>query len=53
MSEPISDAELQAMQDRADAASKAPWESFIEDRDTFSGSSFIRVGDVDDDEEDM
>ena len=53
MSEPISDAELQAMQDRADAASKAPWESFVEGRDMFCGSEFIRIGGVDDREEDM
>ncbi|MHC9291708.1 hypothetical protein ACRCUN_04530 [Mycobacterium sp. LTG2003] len=50
--EPISDAELSAMLDRADSASKAPWEAFIEGPgDSFS--SFIRVGGFDDDEEDM
>jgi hypothetical protein len=53
VSEPISDDELQAMQDRADAASKAPWQSFVEGRDMGCGSTFIRIGGVDDCEEDM
>jgi hypothetical protein len=41
--DPISDTELHAMQQRADAASKGPWEAFIEGPgDSFS--SFIQVG---------
>jgi hypothetical protein len=51
--EPITDAELHAMQQRVDAASKGPWQSFIEGRDHFSGDDFIRVGDFHDDEPDM
>jgi len=50
---PISDAELDAMQQRADAASRAPWRSWIEDRDQECGSSFIQVGSDDDRDEDM
>ena len=50
--DPISDTELHAMQERADAASKGPWEAFIEGPgDSFS--SFIRVGGLDDNEPDM
>jgi hypothetical protein len=50
---PITDAELDAMQQRADAASKGPWQSFIEGRNNECGDSFIRVGGFEDDEEDM
>jgi hypothetical protein len=49
----LSDAELDAMQQRADAASRAPWRSWIEDRDHECGSSFIQVGSDDDRDEDM
>jgi hypothetical protein len=35
------------------AASKAPWQSFVEGRDHTSEDSFIRVGGLDDDEPDM
>jgi hypothetical protein len=50
---PISDVELDAMQQRADAASKGPWKSWIEGRDMTSGSTFIQIGGDDDREEDM
>ena len=50
--EPISDVELCAMQQRADAASKGPWRSFIEDRDHTCGDEFIQVSD-DEREDDM
>jgi hypothetical protein len=49
---PISDAELDAMQLRVDAASKPPWTSFIEGREHECGDDFIRISD-DDDEPDM
>jgi hypothetical protein len=51
--EPITDAELQAMAERVDAASKGPWESFIEGRGHVSGDDFIRIGGPDNDEADM
>ena len=51
--EPITKAELDAMQQRADAASKGPWRSFIEDRDHECGSDFIQIGGDDDREDDM
>jgi hypothetical protein len=50
---PVSDEELAAMERRAQAASKAPWQSFIEGRDHWSGDDFIRIGGLDDDEKDM
>jgi hypothetical protein len=49
----LSDAELDAMQQRADAASRAPWRSWVEDRDHECGSSFIQVGCDDDQDDDM
>jgi hypothetical protein len=51
--EPVSDAELDAMQRRVGAASKGPWRSFIEGRDHTSGDSFIMIGREDDRDEDM
>jgi hypothetical protein len=50
---PISDAELDAMQRRVDAARKGPWKSFIEGRDHECGSDFIMVGPEGDRGEDM
>jgi hypothetical protein len=50
---PVTDAELAAMERRAKAASKAPWQSFIEGRDHWGGDNFIRIGGPDDDEMDM
>ncbi|MBA3844876.1 MAG: hypothetical protein H0X39_20060 [Actinobacteria bacterium] len=41
------------MERRAEAASKAPWQSFIEGRDHWAGDDFIRIGGLDDDEKDM
>ena len=50
--DPISDTELHTMQQRADAASKGPWEAFVAGPgDSFS--SMIRIGGVDDNEPDM
>ena len=42
--ERITDADLDAIERRCLGASPAPWESFVEERDRFSGDSFIRVG---------
>lgn len=47
MVEPISEAELDAMSDRANAATPGPWESSIEGRDHSSGDSFILTSDPD------
>lgn len=49
----LTDAELEEIERRAQAASLAPWQSFIEGRDHLSGDSFIRIGGLDDDESDM
>ena len=51
--EPLTDAELDAIEARVVAASKVPWQSFVEGRDHTSGDNFIRVGGLDDDEPDM
>jgi hypothetical protein len=51
--EPISDTELDEIERRCTAASKAPWQSFIEGRDHWGGDNFIRVGGLDDNEPDM
>jgi hypothetical protein len=51
--EPLTDAELDAIEARVVGASKAPWQSFVEGRDHTSGDNFIRVGGLDDDEPDM
>jgi hypothetical protein len=50
---PLTDADLNAMQLRVEAASKGPWRSFIEGRDHTSGDDFIRIGAPDDAEPDM
>jgi hypothetical protein len=49
----LTDAELEEIERRAQAASLAPWQSFIEGRDHLSGDSFIRIGGLDDDESDL
>ncbi len=49
----MSDDELDEMERRVAAASKRPWESFVEGRDHWSGDNFIRIGGLDDDEPDM
>ena len=49
----ISEAELEEMEARALAATGAPWEAFVEDRDHSSGDDFIRTGGLDDASPDM
>jgi hypothetical protein len=44
MSGNISTETLDEMEKRCGDATPGPWESFIEDRDMTSGSSFIRTG---------
>jgi len=51
--EQITEVELQKIATRVAAASKGPWQSFIEGRDHFGGDDFIRIGGLDDDEADM
>jgi hypothetical protein len=51
--EPMSDSELDAIDRRVAAATKGPWEPFVEGRDHTSGDNFIRVGGLDDEEPDM
>ncbi len=51
--DPINDDELAEIAARADAATKAPWESFVEGRDHFGGDNFIRTGGLDDGSPDM
>jgi hypothetical protein len=51
--EPLTAADLDAIDQRAAAASTGPWQSFIEGRDHTSGDDFIRVGRVADDQADM
>lgn len=45
---PIPDEELDEIEQRAHAASPAPWEGFIEARDQTAGDDFIRIGGFDD-----
>jgi hypothetical protein len=52
-SDPVTDAELDQIGRRCQAASKAPWQSFIEGRDHLGGDNFIRIGGLDDTEPDM
>jgi hypothetical protein len=49
----LTDAELEEIERRAHAASKAPWQSFIEGRDHCGGDNFVRIGSLKDDEPDM
>jgi hypothetical protein len=49
----LTDAALEQMERRCDAACKPPWQSFIEGRDHWGGDNFIRVGGMDDSEPDM
>ena len=42
----LTDAELEEIRKRCDAATPGPWKSFIEGRDHTSGSSFILTGSV-------
>ena len=39
----LTEAELQQMQARCEAATKGPWRSLVEGRDHLSGSDFIRT----------
>lgn len=50
---PISGHELDEIEQRAQAASPAPWEAFIEARDHTAGDDFIRIGGFDDAQPDM
>jgi hypothetical protein len=50
---PLTGAELDQIEQRCGAASKQPWQSFIEGRDHWGGDNFIRVGGMDDSEPDM
>jgi hypothetical protein len=45
--EPISDEDLDAIEQRAAAASQGPWRSYVEGRDHWGGDNSIRVGGVD------
>jgi hypothetical protein len=49
----LTEAELDQIERRCEAASKPPWQSFIEGRDYWGGDNFIRVGSFDDSEPDM
>jgi hypothetical protein len=40
----LDDTELEAIRQRCNAATPAPWTSFVEGRDHTSGSSFIMTG---------
>ena len=51
--QPLSEAQLDQIEQRCDAASKPPWQSFIEGRDHWGGDNFIRIGGLDDSEPDM
>lgn len=53
MSDGIAEAELVEIEQRAHAASPAPWEAFIEARDHTAGDDFIRIGGFDDAQPDM
>ena len=44
----MTESELREMETRCNRATKGPWESFVEGRDHFSGSNFIRTGGLDD-----
>ena len=49
----LTDAELDQMARRADEATAAPWEAWVEGRDHLAGDSFIRTGGLDDNSPDM
>jgi hypothetical protein len=42
-----------AIEQRAAAATKGPWQSFVEGRDHRGGDDFIRTGGLDDESPDM
>jgi hypothetical protein len=43
----LTSAELEKIRKRCDAATRAPWESFVEGRDHLGGNNFIRTGGMD------
>jgi len=43
----MTDDQLREIEKRCNAATAAPWESFIEGRDHLSGDDFIRTGGMD------
>jgi hypothetical protein len=49
----LTDDALEQMERRSHAASKPPWQSFIEGQDHWGGDNFIRIGGMDDSEPDM
>lgn len=49
----LTDRDIRAIRARCDAATKAPWESFVEGRDHNGGDSFIRTGGLDDSSPDL
>jgi hypothetical protein len=51
--EELSEQELDEIERRADQATAAPWESWVEGRDGTSGESFIRTGGSDKDTPDI
>jgi hypothetical protein len=51
--DPVTDDELDQLSRLSQAASPAPWESFIEGRNMSSGSDFIRLGAADQSQPDM
>jgi hypothetical protein len=44
ISDPLSQADLDEIRKRCEAATQGPWISFLESRDKFSGESFIARG---------
>jgi hypothetical protein len=49
----MTDEELREIEKRCNAATAAPWESFIEGRDHLAGDDFIRTGGMDDSSPDI
>jgi hypothetical protein len=49
----LMDSDLELIERRCNAATKEPWESFVEGRDHLGGSNFIRTGGLDDDSPDI
>jgi hypothetical protein len=44
----LTEEDLRIIEERAAAATPAPWESFVEGRDHLAGDNFIRTGGLDD-----